>query len=635
MSNGQIRYTITADDRMSDVVAKVRGNFGQLKEGIGRIAGEFRRNGWGAGVKALGDLRIQSAGAIPGMRTLLGLVNPATVGIAALGVAAKLSAIAMRALGHAMRQAASFQKDTFDLAPLVGGVRKAREVMLQLTEGKQAVDHVFGSSAVKDAYRDLHNFSGGALATAENVRLMGEMAARSGKSIGDITNKVGLVWQRLVGGQELGSLREMFQGMQLDPNLVNELQQLREAGASAGDLWARFWQEIQKADGSIKAMSGSLDMLDKQIADAKGTIATSVGEWFTPMRSAFKSAWAYILEKIADLVKNPVRITLQLIGLGRVQRAVEQVERLFRKDDKNLLDRFDRKPQADTETKDAKGAADKAEAEREKADADAAQQTAWREVRDRERERREAERTGAMSSGDLYTEAYAAQREGRAGDYERLRVEAEKRQAQEAADREARHRRTMAERDKRREEQERADEQAERAADAAGASLAAKRDAAALEAMDPRERLAEIEWRAQRAASKAADARGGREDSGIADPRERLRVAGLDEAAFDLRQRAARERAAVERLDTQEIDAMDRAAADRRREQDSLLKQAADARGGLAGMAGIQRSGISTAERADWMRSVRAGRSPEEQIVENTRRMAELLGQIAKAEGVQ
>jgi hypothetical protein len=381
MSNGQIRYTITAEDRMSDVVSKVRGNFGQLKDGVSRIAGEFRQNGWGAGVKALGDMRIQSLGAVPGMRLLLGLINPATMALGAMAVAGKLATLAMAQLRVAVREAVNFQTATFDLAPLVGGVRQARQVMLQLTEGKEAVDHVFGQDAVKRAYRDLHTYSDGALATARNVRILGENARRTGMDLGQVSQQVGQVWQRIVGGQEMQSLRRVFQSMRLDPNLVNELERMREAGASAGELWSRFWAELEKAKGTIQATSGSIDDLNKRIADAKTTIATTLGEFFTPLVTGWKKAQLAILEGMAKLTRREIVLALRVTGRGRLAALLDMLPGGGR-----------RAADTDSDETDAAGAADAAAA-RNAGDtggqADAALRASWSEVRQREAERRD------------------------------------------------------------------------------------------------------------------------------------------------------------------------------------------------------------------------------------------------------
>jgi hypothetical protein len=609
MSDGKITYTITAEDKFSDVTAKIKTNFKNVGKSAREVADAFRAGGWRGAVEHLKGLKINGLAASPVFRHLVMAINPVTAAMTAIGAAAIVFAAAMRTAIKAMVE---FQSQTFNLAPLVGGLREARQVMLQLTEGKYAVDHVFGQGAVVKAYRNLHTYSNGALATARNVKLMGEVAARTGQDLAAVSNSVGMVWQRIVRGDELASLKEIFSLMRLDPSLIPQLEQMRDAGASAGDLWARFSTELEKANGTLAAQAGSIDDLNKRIADAKGTIATAGGEWFEPVVSGWKRAELAILEGIAKIDGKKIRLALQLSGkTGRVIAAIDGLT------GGRLIGNRSRKAEADTGETDPVAAANAAQEQQ----LEAQMAIDWRDAQKRQKIRRRDEREAAMPATDLDAEADSAKRAGRIADWERLTIAAEKARERAAADADAAALAAI-EAEKAARERAAAEEarQIQHVADLRK-QLAERQDAARLDAMSPEARLAELERRAGDAAFRSLD-------PGVAGA-----SAGLE--MFDLQQRADAERAAI----AEQAQQAAQSAAQQRQAQltaaQTAAQAAAQARSELAQLTAPQKASIDTVARMDWMRDVRGGRPPEDETAENTRDIKEILKRIEQAGGIQ
>jgi hypothetical protein len=598
MSDGKITYQIEANDTVSDVLGKVKRNFSHVGESARAVAQAFREGGWKAGVAQLKTVQVNGMAASPALRFLTAAINPATIAAVAAAAAFKLMAAGIKVVGAAINNAVVFQKHTFDLKALEGSYAAARQTMLALTEGKQAVDAEFGTDAVVKAYKNLYSYTNGALASANMVNLLGNRAKYTGRSIEEMSEVAGKAWQAISQGNGLGMAKEqLMNSMRIDASVIKELEDMQKAGASAGEVWLRLRDEIGKTRNTIRDSEGSIDRLNKTIADAKGTISRVAGEMFTPLVANLKYAQAFWLDAFATMISGSKQVREELEETARLR----EEEAMDRKQAEELDRRFE-------------------------------------EARGRQAQRREDERFNAMPIWQLGQEAEKARSEGRVDDWEKLTELRDKKlaeavQAQAKREEDARKALTderqaqaLAEADAVKEASRLADEQ-HAAAKAAADALAARKDELALDGMSPEDRAAELERRAAVKAAEAARIRQGRPD-------DKLTAVDLAAAlkaeleALNLAEQAKGERAGIASL------AAGDAAAESARNLG--IKEAAEAaRSELAAMGGVSTSSIDLAERTQWMRAVRAGRSPDEQIADNTRRIADLLEIIRKDGGLQ
>lgn len=588
-NNGKIKYTIDAEDRVSDVLTRVKGSMSTLKTSVQGTWSAFRSGGVSGAVEHFKQLKINGLASTGMFKMLVGAINPVTLALAVVTIGVKLLSAAWRQIKASIGDAIAFQKHTFDLKALVGSYGEARRVMLQLTEGKLAVDHIFGTDAVVKAYRNLHTYSNGALASAAAVNVLANRANHTGKSLEEMTETAGKAWQFITAGQGLGMSKEtLISGMRIDASALADIEKMQKAGASAGDVWMQLWHEIEKTNNSIAQSEGSIDRFDKRIKDAKGSISTAFGEMFTPLVSQVKYIEVFWLEAFAKMIRSS--------------------------------------KEAKDELADMKLAADKEEA--------AKLEQKWGEARDRQSGRREDERLNAMPSWQLGQEAEKAAKENRVSDWEKLTELREKKLAEEqkaradeldgiqkeaAANRQAQ---GKAEADSIKEAERLANAQQEAAKSAVDA-LAGRKDELALAGMSASDRAAEFERRAAAKTAEAAGIRGGRTDDTLS----AVDLAAASKAeleALNLKEMAKGERASIAEQTARE------AAADASKKLS--IKDAADAaRKELAGMSGSSTSGIDVAGRTEWMRNVR---TPDEEIAENTKRIAELLEIIKKDGGI-
>jgi hypothetical protein len=557
--SGELKYKISVDDKLTPAVANARNALDAFKGNIRNVTSAFKSGDWSGGVRALQNIGGGASTAGAGFKGLLSLVNPTTLALAAGGVAVAALAMAWKGLKIAVGEAIAFEKHTYQLRTLVGGLREARQVMLQLTEGRYSdADMFFGTDAVVAAYRALHTYSNGAIASAYRVHTLGNAAARTGKDIGQMAEIMGRAWQAITNREDFGRVGMMLKNeLRLPTAFVNDLQRMRDQGATAAEIWGALTAEIEKSAGAIDEMSKSVDGLSKRIADAKGTIAVQLGEIFLPLKKGFDHVWVYILEKIADITKNPLRLVLVVTVPGR---ALLHIEDLYRKmGGKSPYDRFDRKPEEVTDEEFAAMSPADQEATIEKANlsgnaelarkfegrransaAFVADQQAWDDIRKRQRERTDERSMGGATAAQLRKLAGAAETKGDAKRYEELTKLAEKREAEE------KQKSAEATAKARAEELALADETAklrERRKEIA--------DATAAEDATPNERAMWYESEAKRLEAKAAAVRGGRTDSDLTTA-EKHRVAELDLAAAEARKNLV---AASKTIDKESLDA--------------------------------------------------------------------------------
>ncbi len=595
--NGKIKYTLSADDRVSDVLSRVKGSMATLKNGVRDTWGAFRSGGLRGAVGHLQQLKLNGLASSGMFKMLVGAINPATLAVAGLGIAYKSLQRAWQTVKASIGEAIVFQKHTFDLKALEGSYAAARQTMLALTEGKQAVDAEFGTDAVVAAYKNLHTYSNGALASANMVSLLGNRAKFTGKSLQEMSEIAGHAWQAIASGDGLGRAKQqLMTGLRIDASVIKELEDMQAAGAAAGEVWLRLRDEIEKTGDTIAQSADSIDAMNKRIADAKGTISTAFGEMFTPLVSNLKYAQAFWLDAFANMIGRSKEVREELAETARLREA----EEMNRRNAENI-------------------------------------QRGFAEARDRLQQRRDDARYAAMPAWQVGQEAEKAEREGRVGDWEKLtRLREDKlaeevdAQAKRDADNlkavaDARERQAKAEAGAIREAERLATQQQE-AAKAAADALAGRKDELALAGMSSADRASELERRAAAKAAEATGIRAGRTDDQLSAVD--LAAALQSElAALNLSETAKGERAGIAR----------QAERDQEREASRSLsiKQAADAaRKELSGMSGTSTSSIDTLARTEWMRNVRAGRSPDEQIAENTKRIAELLEVIKKDGGI-
>lgn len=437
----EVRHRVTVDSQGAE---RNLGRLARAWEGLrgimARVTGVMR--GGRTDLDGIGRAAANATGSMGGLGAAAGKLG---IALAVLGAAMRAVRGAARAMGAAIESAVTFQSQTFQIRMLTGSMKEARDVMLQLTESSQAVDHIFGTQAVVDAYRALHNYTDGALASAYAVRVLGQASLVTGKDIGSMADSVGRAWQMIVAGESMNRAgRRLIDGGLVDQSFINDLQRMQDEGRSASEIFMELWNHIEgRGKGAFDGYGETIQGMRQEIEDLKNITRTAFGELFEPMIDGWTRVKLYLARDFADFARNPLR----MFGV-RVDDTPLDISR-------EAFDSQSTEQQAWwlSQTGNIGDSLAKIQAEEgaRRADDRMRQQALddWRDQRDK---RHEEERLSGMTSDELYAEAV---RYGQAGEtpdplrheqlLERARItaarEAEERERDQEQQREALRRR--------------------------------------------------------------------------------------------------------------------------------------------------------------------------------------------------
>lgn len=302
MADREVRHRVTVD------TGGAEGNLGRLARAWEALRGILDRTrgvmrNVKGGMDSVGQSAATSGTGVGGLTVAAGKLG---IAMAALGAVLRSVRNGFRELGQTVEAAVNFQSQAFQVRMLTGSMKEARNVLLQLTESSQAVDHIFGTQTVVDAYRALHNYTGGALASAYAVRVLGQASLVTGKEISSMADSVGRAWQMIVAGESMNRAgRRLIDGGLVDQSFINDLQRMQDEGRSATDIFMALWREIEgRGDGALDGYAQTIQGMRQEIEDLKSISRTAFGEFFQPMVDSWTRVKLFLARDIADFARN-------------------------------------------------------------------------------------------------------------------------------------------------------------------------------------------------------------------------------------------------------------------------------------------------------------------------------------------
>lgn len=216
---------------------------------------------------------------------------------AASGIGAALAGIAgavggMAALTAAVKKSVSFNAELEQQAvafkTLLGSVDAATARMKELA--KFAAETPFELPELVQASKVLENMTGGALAAGEGLRIVGDAAAASGRSLDEAAMWVGRLYAGLQSGTPVGeaTLRLIEMGL-ISGTTARKLNELAQSGEVAGNAFGTIRDTFARMSGAMKEQSTTFNGL---LSTLKDTINMSLADVGKPLFDALKSALA-------------------------------------------------------------------------------------------------------------------------------------------------------------------------------------------------------------------------------------------------------------------------------------------------------------------------------------------------------
>jgi len=280
----KLSYLITIRDGASAVLNRMRGMLGGFRRGIGTA---FRPLTALPGIVAnMGRGVMGAIGRIPSMLTSL----PAMIstGIAGLGI------------GKAISAAFDIESMETQFKILLGSAERATARIKELQDFSASTP--FQLDGIVQASRMLHVFSNGVLGGTESLRLVGDAAAAVGQNIEEVGFWVGRAYSAIQAGQPFGeaAMRLMEMGL-LSGSARQELDALTKSGASNEAIWAFLQRELEGFSGGMEELSKTGKGVLSTLKDNAQLALAEFGEAFT---EAAKGGMTTLINKIGELRAN-------------------------------------------------------------------------------------------------------------------------------------------------------------------------------------------------------------------------------------------------------------------------------------------------------------------------------------------
>ncbi|MDR0532715.1 MAG: hypothetical protein LBH01_02050 [Verrucomicrobiales bacterium] len=245
----------------------------------------------------------------------LALVSGAATGLLA---SLRLVAGAFGRLG--IEGARNLERLEKSFQPLLRSAALARQRVRELNAFAKVTP--FKSESVIAANRSLELFTKGAYSNIRAMKLVGDAAAYTGNDITDVAGAVGKLYGEIQNGAPLGRAIRQLVGMGvISAETAERVENLKNAGVGASQVWAVLEQDMQRSGGAMLAMQKSLAGLEEQYDSAKKALITGFGAGFMAGEKKSLEGQIEVLQRLAPVTQFYGEI------LGRVQEGFGGLER--------------------------------------------------------------------------------------------------------------------------------------------------------------------------------------------------------------------------------------------------------------------------------------------------------------------
>ncbi len=274
--------------------AKAAGKLGGIFDTIkGKVKAFFQdiANGQNGVVNFFGQI----GDAADGVRSVVGAL--AQVGQQVIGSAAKME---------------TFQSQ-FEV--FLGSASAAKARLADLAEFGKTTPFLLPE--IVEASRILQNYAGSALAAGDGIRMVGDIAAGSGKSIVHISTLVGRLYDALTSGRNVGEpLLYLAEAGAIGGEARREIEalakQVQDGAITGEEAWAKASESFAKFAGMTERLSQTTEGKWSNLMDSIGMGLASIGEELLPVTKAAIDALIPVVDGAAAAIKQVVIFALRL-----------------------------------------------------------------------------------------------------------------------------------------------------------------------------------------------------------------------------------------------------------------------------------------------------------------------------------
>lgn len=227
----------------------------------------------------------------------------------------------------AIQTNAQFETYIVQFQTLLGSTEAAQERMQELAEF--GLKTPFELPEIIQASRQLEVFGGAALATGDNLRMVGDIAAGVGRPFQEVAFWVGRMYDALQSGRPFGESAMRLQEMgALSGDVRAQMERLQKQGKSSSEIWAIFAEQVGgRFAGNMDRLSKTFQGIMSNLADFSNWLLRIAGK---PVFEEIKDSAARLmaileenrpeLEKIAEAFGEVAANALDFISTQLLDR---------------------------------------------------------------------------------------------------------------------------------------------------------------------------------------------------------------------------------------------------------------------------------------------------------------------------
>lgn len=231
-------------------------------------------------------------------------------------------------LSQAVGNAAMFEDFETSFSVLLGSTEKAKARISELSDF--AATTPFELPEVVQASRVLQTLTDGALATGDELRLLGDVAAGTGEPISELSVHFGRLYDGIQSGRPVGeALARLSEVGAIKGEVRNEIEQMIKSGVQGDIIWQRLRDSFGKYAGMMEKKSGTWNGAVSNLADSWTNLSKTIGD---PIKDELKpiiqslSSFLVKIKQWLDVHPNVAKILgVLMIGGAGVAMAIAGV----------------------------------------------------------------------------------------------------------------------------------------------------------------------------------------------------------------------------------------------------------------------------------------------------------------------
>lgn len=263
------------------------------------MAGPMRDIAQGAGVAHTGFSMMREAITTRLLGPLATLVISLGGVSAAMAILNRMSATTAASLG----KFSTVEDLEAQFRPLLKSTAAVKGRLAELAKFAQTTP--FELPEVAAASKTLEVLTRGALSTGDGLRMVGDIAAQSGRPFQELAMWVGRMYDGLQSGRPVGEAMMRLQEMGVISGQVRaKIEAMQKSGMAGNEVWAVARAEFAGLEGSMQTLSQTVTGLRSNLNDARDALYRAMGESFVEQEKEAIRGAAEVTEAFIPIARR-------------------------------------------------------------------------------------------------------------------------------------------------------------------------------------------------------------------------------------------------------------------------------------------------------------------------------------------